>query len=233
MTGVKGVCGSFAAFWALMSRTLGALWTTRCARPGAWITYAGMRDRLFSWPAVVAVAALVAGCSSDSDSPTPDGSVSATSPSVATSTATDPVSEPSTPPADPTAALEAEITAFFEEYIATVNASWTSADALARRRQMFSDSCADCLAGYSFAERAHSEQLQLHADEVVLRDIQVTSAEGAHVTALTVEDSPAGVLQGPDGSVVQEFDEYLGAQTVYQLVKREDNSWLIIESEAL
>ena len=209
------------------------LWTTRCVRIAAWLTYAVMRDRLFRWSAVMVVAAVVTGCSPSDESVSPDVSVSATGSPVATSTATEPVSEPSTPPADPTAALEAEITAFFEEYIATVNASWTSADALARRRQMFSDSCTDCLAGFSFAERAATERLILESDPLLFRRSSIASSSDESILVEVTEDSPPGVLRSASGDLIQEFDEKIGLKILFEVVRRPNEGLLIVGSEVL
>src|SRR5918995_239788 len=93
-----------------------------------------------------ALAGLVLGACSDADDPgaLPDVTPSTTS-----------VESPSaTPSGDPTAQLEAEITAFYEDYVKTSNESWTSLEALDRRRAMFADTCEACLLGYDLARRA-------------------------------------------------------------------------------
>src|ERR687898_426454 len=88
----------------------------------------------------LALAGLVLGACGDDDQP-------GTLPDVTPSTTS--VESPSAMPSgDPTAQLEAEITAFYEAYVYTINESWTSKEALERRRHLFSDSCVACMHGY-------------------------------------------------------------------------------------
>src|ERR671918_2802222 len=96
----------------------------------------------------LALAGLVLAACGDDDEPGTLPDVTPSSTSVESASAT--------PSGDPTARLEAEITAFLEQYAETINESWTSEDALARRREMFADTCASCLSGWEFARRAHS-----------------------------------------------------------------------------
>ncbi|WP_129664722.1 hypothetical protein [Phytoactinopolyspora endophytica] len=194
---------------------------------------------------------LVAGCSSDDDSGAEPSDTGAEASASGTSTpepthgsSGEPTAEPSdeqssdpgddsTPDADPTAELEAEITEFFEEYIETVNQSWTSEDALARRREMFSDSCNACLAGYELADEALSNGWRLEGEPSTVGDVSVTSYDGDIVAFLAVSDAPAAELIDPGGSVVDSFDENLGKQIVYQVQRNEDGAWVIIKSESL
>ena len=152
---------------------------------------------------------------------------------MATSTSGEPVDEPSTPPVDPTAALEAEITAFFEEYIATVNASWTSADALARSREMFSESCKSCLAVYDLAERAHSENVRYEGEMGQLDDVQLGSFADEVAVFTATTSSSAAALVNSEGVAVQEFAATQNIQVIYQAVREPDLGWTIIKDEVL
>lgn len=186
-----------------------------------------MRDR---WAVLVLLAGCVlpvAACApSDEPGTLPDRTDSVTTPAPTPTPTVTPT------PTDPSAALEAEIETFFRSYIDTVNESWTSADALARRREMFADSCEDCLAGYTFAQRAHDEKLTLDGGEVVVDRVDLTGSEGPQAIFLTTEDLPAGSLTDASGAVIQRFDEYLDVQTAYQ-VARAGNSWVIVRSDPL
>lgn len=182
---------------------------------------------------VVAIVGLfLAGCT-DGDSGSESGSTlpDRTDSSSATASPTVPSASPT--PTDPTAALEAEITVFFEEYIATVNESWTSEEALARRRQMFADSCQDCLAGYALAERAHSESLTLDAGPLVLHGVALSGGEGSNASFVASEQSPAGALRDQDGNPVQVFDQYDDLRVSVQVVKDEEGRWMIVRSAVL
>lgn len=166
---------------------------------------------------------LIGACSSTDEEPSrlPD----ATSTPGAESGSAGAIPEPGS-----TAAIEAEITAFFEDYIDTVNKSWTSKKALERRRTMFADTCSDCLAGYRFAKRAHDEDLILEAENgVVMVDLRVIAVDGDTITFITIEDSPHGELKDIHGDVVQEFDEYRKSKVINR-AKRHRGSWLIMES---
>jgi hypothetical protein len=138
-----------------------------------------------------------------------------------------------TPTGDPTAALEAEITAFFEEYAQMINQSWTSVEALGRRREMFADTCESCLAGYEFAERAHARNLQIEGGVASLVRARVDRVEGDLVTASAFTNSAAGRLVDSDGNVVQEFDASENAQIAYQMRRAAPNDWIILASEVL
>ena len=138
-----------------------------------------------------------------------------------------------TPTGDPTAALEAEITAFYERYVETINESWTSAEALKRRREMFSDSCAECLAGYGFAERAQADRLRLIGDAATVESVRIDAVNGDVVTFSTFSNVPAARLIDRQGEVVVEFDEGRGTQTTYQAQRRGQGQWIIISGHTL
>lgn len=181
--------------------------------------------------AVAVVGLFLTGCTdggsgSESGSTLPDRTDS----SSASASPTVPSASPT--PTDPTAALEAEINAFFEEYIATVNESWTSEEALARRRQMFADSCVVCLRGYEFTERAHVEGLEFQGLLGSVTGVQLTSAPADQVSFLATIDSPAAALVDDQGVVRQEFEAYPSLQTVYQ-ARRSGESWLIVAGDSL
>jgi len=103
-----------------------------------------MRARMGAAAGLALAGLMLASCSGDD--------VPGTLPDVTPTTDGPQETTSATPTGDPTAALEAEITAFFEEYIQVSNASWTSTDALDRRRQMFADSCSACLFGYEIVQ---------------------------------------------------------------------------------
>ncbi|NEE03742.1 hypothetical protein [Phytoactinopolyspora halotolerans] len=190
---------------------------------------------------------VLAGCSDDEPDAQPTDASSATGEAVAESestpspgpsdspgaTATDEATDGPSPAPDPTAEIEAEITQFFEEYIDVVNESWSSEDALERRREMFADSCQECLHGYELTKRKHDEGLVFDAGEVVVSSVQLTSIEGGSVVFMTVMDSPSGALRTTGGEVVQEFDEYVDVQSVYQAVRSEAGDWIIVSGEVL
>jgi hypothetical protein len=167
----------------------------------------------------------LAGCSSDDEA-------ASTLPDV-TSTLSPSGTPSPTPSPSRAAELEAEITAFFQDYIDTVNESWTSEKALERRREMFEDTCSDCLAGYLFAKRAHDENLILKAGNVTVLRLEVTSAEDDQVTFVTTENSPAGELVDVDGQVVQEFDEYVRVQIVNEAARNSNGDWVLVRSDLL
>jgi hypothetical protein len=178
-------------------------------------------------PFFAALAALVAlaGCSSDDEA-------ASTLPDV-TSTLSPSGTPSPTPSPSSTAELEAEVTAFFEDYIDTVNESWTSEKALERRREMFEDTCSDCLAGYLFAKRAHDENLTITGDDAELVTLELASESASTMDVVATERLPAGELLDPDGNVMQTFDEVLNGQTLYAIAKTEGGSWTITHSEAL
>lgn len=179
----------------------------------------------------VLAGALLVGCSGDDDAPVPSGSPTPADTATLEPTPSD--NATTTPEPDPTAELEAEITAFFEEYIDAVNESWTSKEALRRRHEMFADSCRECQTGYELAHRTHEEALVLDAGDVVVLDVELTSFDGETAVFLTDMDSPAGVLRTSSGEVVQEFDDYSGVQSVYQATKTSKGEWIIISGEVL
>ncbi|HET6686052.1 MAG TPA: hypothetical protein VFH02_05940, partial [Jiangellaceae bacterium] len=103
-----------------------------------------MRARMGAASGLALAGLMLASCSGDE---TPG-----TLPDVTPTSARSQEATSATPTGDPTAALEAEITAFFEEYDRTVDESWTSTEALARRRDMFADSCAPCRRGFDLTQ---------------------------------------------------------------------------------
>jgi hypothetical protein len=172
-----------------------------------------------------ALAGLVLGACSDDDDP-------GTLPDVTPSTTS--VESPSaTPSGDPTAQLEAEITAFYEDYVDTINESWTSEEALERRRTMFADTCVACMHGYELVQRAHAEGLSLEAEFGTIDDVRLDRIYGDVVTFVVTEDVPGGRLVDADGDVVQEFGATLGAQVAFQAQRNADTNWVIIASDVL
>jgi hypothetical protein len=185
-------------------------------------------------PVLLAGALAVAACSGDDDA-LPSETTPAATPTVTATvepTPTEPTDDP-TPDVDPTPDLEAEITEFFEQYIEAVNESWTSEEALQRRREMFADSCEECLIGYQFAKRMHDEDLLFEGGEVEVRDVSMTSSEGNLIVFTTEMDSPSGRLTTRDGELVQQFDEYRGDQSVYQAGESEPGLWVIVKGDVL
>ena len=96
-----------------------------------------MRARIGASAVVLTAAMTIAACSDNGGEPSTLPDATSTSSAVATDT-------PS-PTGDPTAQLEAEISEFYQLYVETINESWTSEEALQRRREMFADTCATCL----------------------------------------------------------------------------------------
>jgi hypothetical protein len=173
-----------------------------------------------------ALAGLVLGaCSDDDDQP-------GTLPDVTPST-TSVESTSATPSGDPTAQLEAEITAFYEEYVDTINESWASEEALERRRNLFSDSCDECLVGFQFAQRAHLEGLTLQGEPAVVHRVRLDSVRDDVVTFATFSDVPAARLVDPQGAVVLEFEAGPNTQTIYQAQRTGRDRWIIIAGETL
>jgi hypothetical protein len=173
----------------------------------------------------LALAGLVLGACGDDDQP-------GTLPDVTPSTTS--VESPSARPSgDATAQLEAEITAFYEEYVDTINESWTSEEALERRRTMFADSCEPCLRGYEIAQRAQTEDLSLDAEFGTIHDVRLDDVEGDTVTFLVTEDIPAGRLLNTDGEVIEEFGATMDAQVVFQARRDLNSGWVIVASDVL
>lgn len=184
-----------------------------------------MRAGLRAAAGLIAVALTLASCS---DGETPD-----TLPDVApTSTGPAETTSP-TPTGDPTAVLEAEITAFFEEYIQVSNASWTSRDALDRRRQMFADSCRACLFGYEIAQRAHTEDLTFEGELGSVDRIRLDSIDGDVVRFSGFTSTPAARLVDSAGTVIQEFPPTDDLQVAYQVKRVSSGGWIMINSEVL
>jgi len=175
----------------------------------------------------LAAVMMVAACGSeDQPSTLPD-------PTSATATVPTTDSATPTPTGDPTAQLEAEITEFYKRYVETINESWTSEEALQRRREMFADTCQECLAGYDFARRAHAENLTLEGGAARVTDVRVDAVNGDVVTFLTFSDVPAARLLSPEGHVVMQFDEGKNTQTAYQAQRTESGAWIIISGQTL
>ena len=186
-----------------------------------------MRARIGGAVGLAAAVVLAAACGGD-DQPS-------TLPDATTAGTVAPTTDSATlaPTGDPTAQLEAEITEFFEEYAGLINDSWASSGALARRREMFADSCESCLAGYKSAEGAQADGLRLEGGRASLRDLQVDRVDRDVVTVSAFTDSEAGRLLDVANKVVQEFDASQNVQIVYQLRPRESGSWMIISGEVL
>jgi len=185
-----------------------------------------MRARIAVSAAVLAATIMVAACSGDEDeaSSLPDA--------TSADSAVTPTDTGSTSPADPTAQLEAEITDFYKLYVETINESWTSEQALQRRREMFADTCATCVAGYELTKGALEEGLALEAEPARVRSARLDNFDGDVVTFLGIEDVPAGRLLNSRGEAVDEFGATLGAQVVYR-AQRVGNGWVIIASDLL
>jgi hypothetical protein len=185
-----------------------------------------MRLRLGGAIGLVAAAILTACSDSDQPSTLPD--TTSTSAVVSPSESVSP-----TPVADPTAQLEAEINEFYEHYVETINESWTSEEALQRRRGLFADSCAECLAGYEFASRAHTEDLTLEGGAARVTDVRLDAVDGDVVTFLTFSNVPAARLVDSQGNLVMQFDEGRNTQTAYQAQRTESGKWILISGRTL
>jgi len=185
-----------------------------------------MRVRLAGAVGLIAVAMLVACSNSDQPSTLPD--TTSTSTTAPASQAVSP-----TPSADPTAQLEAEITEFYKSYVETINESWTSEEALQRRREMFADSCATCLAGYELTRRAVKDGLTFKSKPAKVRSARLDKVAGDVVTFLGIEDVPAGRLVNSEGDPVDQFGASIGAQVAYRVQRIEDGGWIIIASDLL
>lgn len=185
-----------------------------------------MRERLVRAAGLALVGLSVVACSGDDEPGTlPDVTPTGTSASAAS---------PSQPPSgDPTAQLEAEITAFYELYVNTINQSWTSEEALQRRREMFSDSCAECLAGYQFAQRAHAENLELVGGAPSVTRVRIDAVDASTITFSTFSDVPAAQLIDANGVIVIEFDEGINTQTAYQAQRTGQGTWIIVSGHTL
>jgi hypothetical protein len=186
-----------------------------------------MRVRIGGAVELVAVAIVVAGCTgSEQPSALPDTTTAASAaPTTESPTAT--------PTGDPTAQLEAEITDFFYDYIETSNASWLATDALARRRQMFADSCAACLYGYQLALRAHEENLTFEGELGKVEEVRIDAIEGDVARFSGFTSTPAARLVRADGSIVEEFPATSNLQVAYQAQQLASGEWVIIQSEVL
>jgi hypothetical protein len=173
----------------------------------------------------LALAGLVLGACGDDDQPS-------TLPDVTPSTTS--VQSPSaTPSGDPTAQLEAESTAFFVDYIDTSNESWTSVEALERRRTMFADTCDACRYGYDLAVRVHHEGLRFEGDLGFVEQVRLDSFEGDVVRFSGFTSSPQAQLVSANGTVVTEFPPTDNLQVVYQAQRQASGQWILVDSEVL
>jgi hypothetical protein len=184
-----------------------------------------MRARMAAAAGLALAGLMLASCSGDD--------VPGTLPDVTPTTDGPQETTSATPTGDPTAALEAEITAFFEEYDRTIDESWTSTEALARRRDMFADSCAPCRRGFDLTQNAHDEGLTLDAEFGSIREVRLDAINGDVATLLVVDDVPAARLINSEGQIVQEFPATFGVQIAYQVQRNGANGWLIIASDVL
>jgi hypothetical protein len=175
----------------------------------------------------LAAVMMVAACGSE-DQPS-------TLPDATSATATVPTTDSATPTrtGDPSAQLEAEITEFFEEYIEASNASWASGEALARRRQMFVDSCSACLFGYELALRAQREDLTFEGKPGRVENVRIDAVEGDVVRFSGFTTTSAARLVTAGGKVVEEFPPTKDLQVAYQAQRLASGEWVIIESEVL
>jgi hypothetical protein len=172
----------------------------------------------------LALAGLVLAACGDDDQP-------GTLPDVTPSTTS--VASPSTTPSgDPTAQLEAEITAFYEEYVDTVNASFSSTVALQRRGDMFSESCGHCQEGYELAERANADGLVLSGGAISVVRIDVDTISRERAIFSVVSKSSAGTLATDSGDVVYEFPASTNVRITYQ-AQRTTRGWVIVSSQVL
>jgi hypothetical protein len=185
-----------------------------------------MRVRFGGAVGLVAAAILVACSGDDQASTLPDAT-----PTSADSPASEDVSP--SPSGDPTAQLEAEIKEFYELYVHTINESWTSKEALERRREMFADTCTVCLAGYELAQRSLQDGLTFEAEPARIRNARLDNVDGNVVTFLGIEDVPAGRLINPDDEIVDQFGATIGAQVAYRVQRTDDDGWIVIASDLL
>ena len=185
-----------------------------------------MRVRIGGAVGLVAAAILVACSGEDQASTLPDA-MSTNADSAASEVGS------SSPSGDPTAQLEAEITDFYKLYVQTINESWTSKEALKRRREMFADTCTSCLRGYQIAERAQKRGLTLEAESGTIHKIRLDDLDGDVATFLVNEDIPAGRLKDADGNIIQNFGATIGAQVVFRAQRMAVNQWVIIASDVL
>ena len=184
-----------------------------------------MRARMAAAAGLALAGLMLASCSGDD--------VPGTLPDVTPTTDGPQETTSATPTGDPTAALEAEITAFFEEYIQVSNASWTSIDALDRRRQMFADSCNACLFGYEIAQRAHDEDLDFEGELGSVDRVRLDSIDGDVVRFSGFTSTPPAKLVDSAGAVVQEFPPTDSLQVTYQVQRLGTGEWIMINSEVL
>jgi len=183
-----------------------------------------MRVRIGGAIGLVAVALVVACNGGDQPSTLP-----ANSPTSSDASAT--TTDSPTPTGDPTAELEAEITAFYELYVETINQSWTSEEALQRRKNMFVRTCIDCQRGYELAKRAHTEDLTLKGGVISVTDVSVDNVETNHAVFTSVSNSSAGTLEDRAGNVVQSLIHSANLQIVFQVERSDSNEWRIMSSQ--
>ncbi|MGH8774271.1 MAG: hypothetical protein ACRDWI_03570 [Jiangellaceae bacterium] len=182
-----------------------------------------MRVRWSAAVGLTVIGLLLTACSDDGGP--------ATLPDVSPSTpATSPLA---TPTGDPTAQLEAEITAFYEDYVQTINESFASTDALARRSQMFVASCLHCQRGLALARRAHDEQLVLEGGELSTHAVSLDAVTDEIATFSVVSSAAAGGLIDGAGRVVQELAESTNLHVTYQARRQPAGRWILISSEVV
>jgi hypothetical protein len=186
-----------------------------------------MRVRIVGAFDLVLVAMVVAACNGGDQPSTLPDATSASPTALATASASP------TPIGDPTAQLEAEITEFYKLYVETINESWTSEEALQRRREMFADTCSVCLAGYELTQRALQQGLIFGAKPATIRSARLDNVDGDVVTFLGVEDVPAARLLNSEGDVVDQFGATIGAQVAYRVQRTREGTWVIIASDLL
>jgi hypothetical protein len=186
-----------------------------------------MRVRIVEAFELVLVAMVVAACNG--------GDQPSTLPDATSATATVPTTESAahTPTGDPTAQLEAEITEFYKLYVETINESWTSEEALDKRKSMFAESCLDCRRGYELAQRARTEGLILNDGTISMTDVTINTSADEHVVFTSITNSSAGTLKDRAGNLVQKLAGTSDVQITYQAERNDSGEWVLTSSEAL
>jgi hypothetical protein len=128
--------------------------------------------------------------------------------------------------------LTAELEQFLARYIAACNRSWSSRDALNERRTYFADSCESCYRGWQMALNTLEDGHSLEGEPVSAVLIAIDDVHDHIVTLRTQIESPAAVIKGADGAVVQELDS-TRTTTVYRLSRQSSGRWIIIDDEVL
>ena len=185
-----------------------------------------MRARSVWLAGITVVGVLLGGCADEgapASLPAPDGSGLATTSSPPDS---------STAQVIPEDDLEGELQQFVTRYISASNRSWSSREALDERRGYFADSCESCLRGWQMARDALEAGYSLEGEPVSVVVLGIDDYEDDLVTLRTQIESPAAVVTGPGGTVVQEF-EYTSTTTIYRLSRQSSGRWLIVHDEVL